>query len=198
MKKIEVRAKDIPRIKDLTVKQFKSVIDKCIDDGTLNYLKYLALFTGIEYEQLKKAKSGKYDLVFLVNHVGDFDEDYKNNKVPKYFELKNKIHEVKGLGLDTIGKEYTFTSMINDEMSELEVYCLLLAIQFNERDDTELVEDNLRDIENKNWVDIMTIGNFFLHRSKIFQKKGIRHMIQLLNSILTKIKHLKSKSRLIA
>lgn len=198
MKKIKINGKEIPRIKELTVKQLMQVNEKCYDEKMFNYLKYIALFTGYTYEQILKSKVNKLKLTALINYIDGFNIDYKNQPTMSHLKIGDKVCEISGMGLDTIGKEYMFISIqATKELNEMDIYRYILAIQFADENDFSTVEENLKHIDDLNWVDVFSAGSFFFRHSRIFQKSGRKYLKTLTLYISTKIHTLRNRLELI-
>ena len=177
---------DIPSIRELNVAQLKKVIATCFIKDQLNYLKYIALFTGIEYDDIHKSNSNTIELTKLIEMIGGFD-DYKKHPLPDFINIGLSRHKVEGMGLDTIGKEYTYISIIEPNQTEMDTYLKVLAVQFSDSDDYSTVERNMKEIEKLNWLDALSAGYFFFLHSSFSRKTGQGNIVKKAIGMLIKI-----------
>jgi hypothetical protein len=192
--KINRKKYKIPAISELTIKQFKEVFDECLDDDKLNYLKYLSKFTGIKYKEVINTDSNNINITKIAALIGVFD-DFKTHKPPKRLFLRGQMYEIDGLGLDTIGKEYQYTSILRglEGVSELDSLQWLLAVQFGDEDDVGKAQDNYKALDSMNWLDAFSASWFFFRRSTLIESSATRRILRLIARIKTRTRGSRSK-----
>jgi len=218
--KINKQKINIPSYEELTVKQYRDVINSTVE-GDMDIVKYLCIVQGYDYVKAQDFKIKGLDSINV--RLGEFkiiradqppikEATYiEDDKPKKYVRVDHgkenyEYFDLSNIQIETAGHRLLIEQELKNKATWLDLYSFSIAMLMvnlkykdnTKRYDYELIKKYQGLIENENAYDTLCLGGFFL-RNIMNGEKGVRRFLRnWIFRLLTRTSTLKSKPELIS
>ena len=190
--RINKKKHKIPKFDELTISQYKKVLDKVNDTKEeFNIINYISIVTGMKYNKTLDCSVDVPD--FFIKELGEIVHDFNKIKPPKSLKIGEKEYFLKDHNISTFGHRFFMEQFINTNPSMIDTYVFIVSMLYCGEYDYAKIKDFMTYFDNMNYVDVLSTGCFFLNNSKNGEMKGFISLIKRMQSFLINIKTLKFK-----
>lgn len=194
MIKIKINKKTVmvPKYSELTVKQYKDLIPYISESGTMNYIRYISVTTGIDYRDT--VNSGVFGLELLNKSLGEFrfmsgdssldlSNSFENSEPKLLIRHRKMINDFRSFSPKAVGYRLLLEQFLETTPSYLELYVFMAALVLEKEFDYNDVIQCMNELDNYNAYDIITFGAFFFKKWRLLENKESR-FLKLLKKVL--------------
>lgn len=193
--KINGKKKFIKRFNELTISEYKKVIQSIHEERQFNVVKYLSIVNDIDYKEALNIRFNNFHL--LNNFIGEpffilgqterqeginYIEDVKPNF---HFKYDGKYYDLRNMKLNRAGHRYLIEQEISKGKNLIDLYTFSLAVALCENYDYDHALKITEGLQSYLAIRVLSLGAFFFNNMTNSGGFGQRILRKIIRKLLT-------------